>query len=186
MDNLGGRQLAVGQEAGQESAVQILVADDDGCQREFVSSAFERVSGDCGVGVDLIEAQNGPEVVRWVARGGIQLVVSDVMMIGGNGPEAVSEFIDSPDSPHVVMMSGRVSPEQVPVLTRLFSNPKFLGVFPKPLSLESVGLLLTLASTRGQIREDLADPSSDPGQIRQRILDATRVACEASGMSLRK
>lgn len=194
MENLGIRKSG----GIYAQSVRVLVADDDECVRDMVGGTIESVCEKSGLAVDLCDAEDGRQMVHHVTQGGIDLVVSDVLMPGGDGPEAVRSFINSPTAPYVAMMSGYVQPDQYPVLAELFKSQNFLGVFPKPLNEGDLELLLALASvhvsttecarlaTHGSTAEceRLATTVSfDPLEIRRRILSSARLACYKRGVA---
>jgi PAS domain S-box-containing protein len=86
----------------RREGVTILLAEDDAIMRRLTRKMLE------GHGFQVLEAEDGKTALEVIAshQGSIDLILTDVVMKGMNGPELVLRLMDSHAETKVVYMSG--------------------------------------------------------------------------------
>lgn len=110
--------------------VRVLLVEDEAAVRIFASRALTLH------GVDVREAESGEAALKIIEDGVFvpDLVVSDVVMPGMNGPEWVEKARDKIESLKVIFVSGYAN-DQTKLTSRELKEAAFL---PKPYSLSSL------------------------------------------------
>jgi DNA-binding NtrC family response regulator len=91
----------------------ILVVDDDTAIRETAALALEKA------GYDVRRAASVAEAMVQVARGPVDLVLSDIYMPGEDGLSLLSRLREGPTPPKVVLMTARGTIETATIAARL-------------------------------------------------------------------
>jgi DNA-binding NtrC family response regulator len=114
-----------------ESAPVVLVVDDDASARRTASEILRRS------GYTVLQAAGGTEAlsVSWKHDGGIDLLLTDIVLPGMNGVQLASRIADQRPGISVVFMSGRPEVDAVrfgvlapsyPFLPKPFGAPELL------------------------------------------------------------
>lgn len=119
----------------------ILIIDDEDMVRMVLRQSLEKV------GHTVTEAGNGARGMAALREGGIDLVITDIVMPVKEGVETIAEIrADHPDLPIIAVSGGgRIGPENyLDAATRLGAN----YAFAKPFDRKE--LLLTVAQCLSQ------------------------------------
>ena len=103
-------------DSGGAVTENILVVDDNAAMRQHVASALGEVGR-------VLVAADGVEALEVLARGDVDLVVSDVMMPRLDGEGLVAAIRESPDRPDVpvILLSARAGSEAA-ISARVVTN----------------------------------------------------------------
>ena len=114
---------------------RVLIVDDESSIRGLLRQAFEMN------GFEVVEASNGTEAVRTFGEGGIDLVITDIIMPDKEGLESIMDLKEIDPDVKIIAMSGggRLEPHSYLQMAAKFGAKK---VFQKPLS---IALLLEAA-----------------------------------------
>ena len=107
---------------------RVLIVDDDASIRGLLRQAFEMNS------FEVIEASNGEEAVRTFREGGIDLVITDIIMPDKEGLESIMDLKEIDPDVKIIAISGggRLEPHSYLQMAAKFGAKK---VFQKPLSI---------------------------------------------------
>jgi DNA-binding NtrC family response regulator len=120
----------------------ILVVEDDADVRGFVGRLLEHA------GYRVLEAQSSADAVRIGQAETIQLLLTDVVMPGMNGPEVASRLTLARPGLRVLFMSGHthrgvvvdgVPESDVQLLAKPFTSEALLGAVQAALAAEASG-----------------------------------------------
>jgi len=118
--------------------INVMVADDVPVNRELLNMIIERIPA-CD---NVLISEDGQQLLEQVAAqpDDIHLIISDIMMPGGNGPEAISKvFTETRSNAFVVFVSGGdLSDRDKAILKELLQDERVLGVMPKPFTFNDV------------------------------------------------
>ncbi len=105
--------------------IRVLLVEDEGTVRTVAMRILQRR------GFSVFVASSGEDALTMLAAsGGVDVIISDVMMPGMSGLELAERVSVTPEAPPVVLMSGFATPEMDPgALQRL--AVRFL---PKPFT----------------------------------------------------
>lgn len=112
-------------------AKRVLVVEDDGYVRDYLSAALELAER----GLQVVSAANGREAAERLADGGADLVLTDLNMPEMNGVELVKLVQANYPGVHVVLMSG-ASADWTPELVR--EGLDDLPLLTKPVSVSQL------------------------------------------------
>jgi CheY-like chemotaxis protein len=115
----------------RREGVTILLAEDDATMRRLTRKMLEEH------GYKVLEAEDGKSAMQVIGShgGSIDLILTDVVMKGMNGPELVLQVIDSHPAMKVVYMSGYTGElvanhgieKGIPLLEKPFTRADLLG-----------------------------------------------------------
>ncbi|MFH0957451.1 MAG: response regulator [Pseudomonadota bacterium] len=107
---------------------KVLIVDDEESITSLLRQAFDMN------GFEVIEASNGMEAVRIFREGGIDLVITDIIMPDKEGLESIMDFKEIDPNVKIIAMSGggRLEPHSYLQMAAKFGAKK---VFQKPLSI---------------------------------------------------
>ena len=107
---------------------RVLIVDDEASIRGLLRQAFEMNS------FEVIEASNGEEAVRTFREGGIDLVITDIIMPDKEGLESIMDLKEIDPDVKIIAISGggRLEPHSYLQMAANFGAKK---VFQKPLSI---------------------------------------------------
>ena len=111
--------------------MKILIVDDEPHLRTLIQQTLEELEDE---GVDLITATNGEEALEILGRGeAIDLLISDVVMPGMDGPTMVEEARKTRPELRILFISGYAE-EQL----RNSINVGNVSFLPKPFSVQEL------------------------------------------------
>jgi CheY-like chemotaxis protein len=84
----------------EETVARILVIDDEASMRRMLRQALERV------GYEIVEAQDGDEGLQWYHTASIDLIISDILLVGQEGLEAIRTLRREAPEAKIIAMSG--------------------------------------------------------------------------------
>ncbi len=121
---------------------RILLIEDNQAQREILRQILEKL------GHAVIEAADGDEGLAQFARGGADLVLTDLIMPGKEGLETIQEFRRSHPQVKIIAMSGgaRVGANDYLNVARRFGADRILA---KPFSSAELQEAIAIASGPG-------------------------------------
>lgn len=133
--------FTAGEMSGRRAAKTVLVADSDPCHRELVASLL------AGEGYSVVLAATGEAALQRIEQGGVDLLVSALVMPGMDGFELLRELRTTAAAPPVIAV--------VPGMTEMdavyLKGASLLGAartYAQPLTpsvfLRSVGELLAI------------------------------------------
>jgi PAS domain S-box-containing protein len=113
-------------EAGQTAAKSVLIVEDDHAVRLLMRKILEERE------YQVLEAQDGEEalLIAQLQESRIDLLITDVMMPGMNGPELVGQFAPVHPETKILMVSGYAADK----LSAASSLPKGVEFLPKPFT----------------------------------------------------
>ena len=115
-----------------------MVADDEPVNRKMLRIILDKIPA-CN---KVFLSENGQQLLDQVAANpdDAQLIISDIMMPGMNGPEAVAKiFTETRSSAFVVFVSGgNLRDDDKEILQELLQDERVLGVMAKPFSRDDV------------------------------------------------
>lgn len=79
---------------------RVLIVDDESSIRGLLRQAFEMN------GFEVVEASNGTEAVRTFGEGGIDLVITDIIMPDKEGLESIMDLKEIDPDVKIIAMSG--------------------------------------------------------------------------------
>ena len=109
---------------------RILVVDDDPTMRALLRKRLE------SVGHEIDEAEDGVEGVRAIRRGGVDLLVTDVLMPEKGGIEALMEIREEYPDLKVLIVTGH-SPTESEAFQNVARQFGAARVFTKPLDFDA-------------------------------------------------
>ena len=120
----------------------VLLAEDEGSVRTFVAAVLRQL------GYTVLEAESGEEALALALSytGTIDLLLTDVVMPGKNGPEVAMQLARERPSVRVVLMSGYAGD----ALAGLGVQEQRFAMLPKPFGSEALARI---------VRETMTDPA---------------------------
>ena len=106
----------------------MLLVEDEADIREMLSIALMRR------GYAIVEASDTDEGMDRLAHGGVDLVITDLMMPGGGGWAIIAAAKALPEPPPVVLITGKVEDNLTPDLMAAGAA----GCFQKPFNLREI------------------------------------------------
>src|SRR5262249_52306144 len=92
---------ALPSEKSQTGSATILLVDDDESVRDYIAETLKELN------YEVVTAANGQSAMEWLeARPGFDLLLTDVLMPGMDGPELAAQAIKVQPNLKVILMSG--------------------------------------------------------------------------------
>ncbi|MBA2882931.1 DNA-binding NtrC family response regulator [Desulfosalsimonas propionicica] len=129
------------------TASRVLIVDDDQVARKNLVRIFSRQ------GYDVLQAGSGTEAVRQVSEGGIDLVITDLVMDEMNGLELLSRIRDTDPAIEVIVVTAYAS-----IATAIEATKK--GAYhylEKPFRPEAVTHLAQQAIEKSRLRKKVSE-----------------------------
>jgi DNA-binding NtrC family response regulator len=129
------------------TAARVLIVDDDQVARKNLVRIFSRQ------GYDTVQAGNGAEAVRQVSEGGIDLVITDLVMDEMNGLELLSRIRDTDPAIEVIVVTAYAS-----IATAIEATKK--GAYhylEKPFRPEAMTHLAQQAIEKSRLRKKVSE-----------------------------
>jgi len=169
----------------------IVVADDNDALREQAEGVLDcAASGVPGLDVSVTDVCDGVFAFDHVIGHGADLWLSDIKMPRLSGPESVREIFRNSGAERQVpcvafMTCGDFSDSDRELLAGLMEDPRVLGMFQKPLDLNSVGALLRIASVRkGLLGAGVLSEDPVVCEAVETVHSLTRQVCESNRIPL--
>ena len=111
--------------------IKVLVVDDSAVAREFLAHVINREPGMTVVGT----ARDGVEAIDAVTRLGPDIITMDIIMPRMDGPEAITQIMQTVPKPIVVVTGNTITEEVRATFVSLESGA--LAIVPRPNALDS-------------------------------------------------
>lgn len=146
----------------------VMIADDERLNR-FAASRILQMFPGCG---EIGLSEDGTQLLTQIAADPDKygLIITDIMMPGMTGPEAVKEILQSTRTNVCVVFisGGGLGKSDRRILSEILGDERVLGVIEKPFTKEDIGRAFRAAFGQDSERET----------ARQELVSGTRVAAE--------